>query len=752
VINNVEVVRDVPLWKKPMLNSTKRSISLGVRLISIVVVLVTFILTGIGALQYSRTQTLYTKLVEEGLDAACVRMTQNLGGPLWTFNKEQTTNVLNSEMAQDALVAVVVRMGTDRTVFAGAKKTDAGQVGPISDEGALSKNLLQRHFDVPWEGNTIATGTVYYSLSSLKQTLHEQVVSTIVQTLVADLLLIVLIGLVLSGIVIRPLSALTAVANSVGSGNFAGGVVERAITALGDLAKKLHRDELKALTDTFNNMLVNLQARDAELEDHRKNLETLVAERTAALSKRTEEMRLVLDNVDEGLVLVAPDGTMAEERSAAFRRFFECAEDKVDACIFEDPKARAYFRLGFEQIAEDFMPMSVVLEQLPKQTRRGSSVFGLRYQPLMRDHECISVLFMIDDITDKLAVQQKDREQFEQIRVFERWMRDRNGFIEFFNEAHRLVAQVHDDRFASPEERLRVIHTIKGNASLFDVLTVAEVAHTLETMLADGEVAKAVENQASLVHAWDAFAKRVGLLIGEDLSERFELSRPELNDIINGLRKGLPSTEIIHRLVAITYEPMKLRFARIERQLRSLAGRLQKAPVECTIQGENVRLPPEQFLSFWSAFPHIVRNIADHGFETAEERERRGKPACNRVTLAVASGTQSIELTIADDGKGIAWDRVAEKAEALGMPHGTRRELVSALFSPGFSTASEVTAISGRGVGLAAIAVEVSKLNGTVSVESEPGQGTSFKFVFPAQNDSLISVIPLSVEPISAKY
>jgi two-component system, chemotaxis family, sensor kinase CheA len=736
-----------------MSNNTKCGISLGVRLISIIVVVVTLILAGIGALQYFRTRSVYTKLVDEGLNAACVRLSGNLGSPLWNFNREQTTEVLNAEMAQAALVAIAVHMGTDTKVFSGSAKTSAGRVEPIDDEAVLPRSLLKRTFEVPWEGNTIATGTVYYSLSSLQQTLHAQVVSTLVQALLTDLLLIVLISLVLSSIVVRPLGSLTGVANSVASGNFSGSVIERAVAALRDIAKKLHRDELFALTNTFDHMLVNLQARDTELESHRKNLEQLVADRTAALTKRNEEMRLVLDNVDEGLVLVSPDGTMSEERSAAFTRFFGNSALQVDACIFEDPKARTFFRLGYDQLADGFMPVTVVLDQLPKNAQRGSCVFGLRYQPLMQGDECSGVLFMINDITCELLAQRKDRDQYEQIRVFERWMRDRNGFVEFFNEARYLVEQIHNERYASPEERLRVIHTIKGNVSLFDVLSVADVAHALESALVAGEHEEANTLQADLVETWDAFAHRVALLIGDDLSERFELSRPELEDIISGLRGGQPTNEIVRRLVSITHEPMKLRFSRIEQQLRSLAKRLHKAPVECIMRGEMLRLPPDRFAPFWAVFPHVVRNVADHGFERLEERERLGKPTHNRVTLAAAIDAQNIELTVADDGHGVSWDRVAAKAENLGMPHATRKDLVNALFSPGFSTAEQVTAISGRGVGLSAIALEVSKLKGSVSLESEPNKGTQLRFTFPRseQSDARPSVIPVSMQPISTR-
>ena len=734
-----------------MTNDTQRATSLGTRLISIVVVVVTLILATTGAFQYFKTKSAYTKLVDEGQSAACVRLKGNLGGPLWNFNKEQASEVLSAEMAQDALVAVTVRMGTDEALFAGVMRTASGKLEPVADVKPIPRQLLTRNIDIPWEGNTIASSTVYYSLNSLEQTLRAQVVSTVAQMVVTDLLLIVLISLVLSGIVVKPLSTLTGVADKLASGSFSANVVDAAITELEAIAKKLHRDELGALTATFNHMLVNLQARDIELEDHRKNLERLVAERTAELTRRNAEMRLVLDNVDQGLVLVSPDGTMSKERSATFARCFGTSEQQIDACIFEEVKARAFFRLGYEQLTDGFMPVQVVLDQLPTTARRGTSVFGLRYQPLMQDDECTGVLFMINDITSNLEAQKRDREQYEQIRVFERWMRDRNGFVEFFNEAHKLVTQIHEGKFESANDKLRVVHTIKGNTSLFDVLSVADVAHTFESALVDNELDIAAAQEVALVDAWDAFSRRVSLLIGKDVSERYELSRPELEQIISGLRQGQPTNEIVRQLVSITYEPMKLRFARIEQQLSSLAKRLQKAPVEFSVQGEKLRLPPDRFAPFWAVFPHVVRNIADHGLERPEEREARGKPARNRVSLSAAADAQSIELTVRDDGNGVDWDTVTTKAKALGLPCATRRDLINALLAPGLSTAAQVSAISGRGVGLSAVALAVSKLNGTLDLESETGRGMCLRFVFPRSDlaQTRPSVIPLSTAPIS---
>jgi len=358
---------------------------------------------------------------------------------------------------------------------------------------------------------------------------------------------------------------------------------------------------------------------------------------------------------------------------------------------------------------------------------------------------------MIDEITCHLAAQKRDREQFEQIRVFERCMRDRTGFLEFFNETSKLAERVREELFESPEDRLRVIHTIKGNASLFDVLSVAEVAHSLETALIENDAESVASCRVGLLEAWNAFGERISLLFGDRTSDRYDLSRRDLESIITGLKNGQPTNEIVRKLVALTYEPVMLRLSRAEEQLHALSKRLEKAPVECVIEGEKLCLPPDQLAPFWAVFSHVVRNIADHGFERPEERRAHGKPPRNQVRLCALANAQGIEIEVSDDGHGVDWDRVTARAKRLGMPHATRQDLVSALFSPGFSTAEQVSAISGRGIGLSAVAVAVSELNGCFTFESEPGKGTHLKFSFPSPEQVALrpSVIPVSVAPLS---
>jgi chemotaxis protein histidine kinase CheA len=122
----------------------------------------------------------------------------------------------------------------------------------------------------------------------------------------------------------------------------------------------------------------------------------------------------------------------------------------------------------------------------------------------------------------------------------------------------------------------------------------------------------------------------------------------------------------------------------------------------------------------------------DHGVEPAEIRRRAGKVEAATVTLEARAEGAGVTILVSDDGRGIDWSAVKIRAEKAGLPTADHSALVEALFADGVSTAAEVTTISGRGVGLAAVREAVRGLLGSIEVTSVRGQGTSFTFRFPS--------------------
>src|SRR5262249_43189150 len=155
-----------------------------------------------------------------------------------------------------------------------------------------------------------------------------------------------------------------------------------------------------------------------------------------------------------------------------------------------------------------------------------------------------------------------------------------------------------------------------------------------------------------------------------------------------------------------------------------LARRLGKAELDVELRDNGLRIDGDRFAPLWSALIHTVRNAVDHGIETTAVRVARGKPVRARMTLTTELHNGELVIEIRDDGAGIDWAAVAERARAMGLPAATRRDLIDAMLGQGLSTASEVTQTSGRGLGMRALRATCAELGGRVELTSDLGSGT----------------------------
>ncbi|MCX6619941.1 MAG: chemotaxis protein CheW [Acidobacteria bacterium] len=132
---------------------------------------------------------------------------------------------------------------------------------------------------------------------------------------------------------------------------------------------------------------------------------------------------------------------------------------------------------------------------------------------------------------------------------------------------------------------------------------------------------------------------------------------------------------------------------------------------------------------------HMIRNSLDHGIESPSDRTRAGKPEAGKLRLSACHQAGNIVIEIADDGRGLDRQRIQRKAVERGLIAPdiqlTDTEIYNLIFQPGFSTAEQVTEISGRGVGMDVVRKQVSKLRGRIDIQSAPGQGTLFSLRLP---------------------
>ena len=503
----------------------------------------------------------------------------------------------------------------------------------------LGEDLLEVAMPVRGEERE-PVGTIRYGLSTkrMQDALVAAQIDASVQ-LRRSLLLIgaivcfsTLFGLLLSRIqavrITRPVSDLTEAARKLASG-------DRTVRV------SIHSgDELEALGGSFNRMVEELDASYSQLEEMNRTLEQKVQDRTAELATKNRDMRLVLDNVDQGFVTLSMHGVMAVERSRVVDVWFGENRSAVAFWQFLEPYDRLFaheFELAWQQVEEDFLPLEVTLDQLPTRIAYGKTTFSLRFLPFYYQGEADGVLVVIADITEKLQKEREEAEQNELMQGFKRLMLDRSGFSNFVKESSEMIEQIRTPEGRDPVILKRTLHTLKGNSAVMGLSVVARLCHLLEDQLAEnGHMAK--DTLEELSGRWIAILGHIAAFTGVEKQRIIEVPHSEYAALVSRLSTETQG-EILNQLLSWQLEPITKPFERLAEQARALAHRLGRGEVNVAIDGGGVRLDPETWSPFFSTLVHVVRNAIDHGIEPSAERLRAGKPAVGTLRLkAVASG------------------------------------------------------------------------------------------------------------------
>ena len=208
-----------------------------------------------------------------------------------------------------------------------------------------------------------------------------------------------------------------------------------------------------------------------------------------------------------------------------------------------------------------------------------------------------------------------------------------------------------------------------------------------------------------------------------------DLSLRSVSEEIERLAGEMRDTMMVLRMV-----PVSTLFGRFRRLILDLANETGKA-IELVTEGETTEVDKTVIERLFDPLVHIIRNSCDHGLERAEDRLAAGKPASGLIRLSAHQAGGEVLITITDDGRGIDRERVRAKAEANGLIQPgqvvSEDELLGMIFHPGFSTAVQVTNLSGRGVGMDVVKRTIESLRGSIDVKSLAGQGSTITLRIP---------------------
>ncbi|GJL57172.1 MAG: chemotaxis protein CheA [Nitrospirales bacterium] len=238
--------------------------------------------------------------------------------------------------------------------------------------------------------------------------------------------------------------------------------------------------------------------------------------------------------------------------------------------------------------------------------------------------------------------------------------------------------------------------------------------------------------------------------LGNGLEEQDEIN-PALRELnVTLAQLNLVTSDLQLAVMKTRMVPIRKVFSRFPRLVRDLAGKLGKQ-VRLELVGEDTEVDKSVADELSDPLVHLVRNCLDHGLETAVDRKKHGKNSEGYVRLSAQQEGNSIVIRIEDNGRGLQVDKIAEKALEKGLvPQAeleamSPREIMNLIFLPGFSTADQVSDVSGRGVGMDVVRTNISRMNGSLELDSDPGQGSRVTIKLPL-TVAIIQALMVEVE------
>jgi light-regulated signal transduction histidine kinase (bacteriophytochrome) len=452
-----------------------------------------------------------------------------------------------------------------------------------------------------------------------------------------------------------------------------------------------------------------------------------IREKSRLLDAARRQIQLVLDATGAGLVSVARDGRLLEERSRAFSTWFPGATGRPriwDVLFADDERAARDFEVSWEQLATNTLPFEVCVDQMCRRTTHDGRSFELDFKEVREGGELTSILVTLEDITALAAARRAARDAAEGQAIVAMALHDARGLGRALAELSALSRAARDD--ASPADAMRALHTLKGNAGVLGFLALRELCHEVEDRVTahDDGISASADDMDAVDEEIARIIGRVHELAGGDPFGRVEVPIGVLEGAIDRLEHGGTASDALAELKLWALEPASRQLGQLAARARSQA-RVSHKKIEVVVVDGGVRVDAELFEPLWGALAHAVSNAVDHGIEDEALRIERGKAAAGRILLSAADGGDGwLTLEVSDDGGGVDLDAARLAAARHGLPSATRADVLEALFADRVSTRGEVTSTSGRGVGLAALRDTCVRLGGGVSIETTPGLGT----------------------------
>jgi len=509
-----------------------------------------------------------------------------------------------------------------------------------------------------------------------------------------------------------------------------------------------------------------IQSLNAELKNQNAILDSLVEE-------KTRDIRSIMKNIKQGIFTVLGEGVRIGNEFSDHLRSMVAAPDlkggEAIEKIFENSDL-SHDRL--DQIktvlsnaaGEDSMAFDVNSHLLPRELRlkrsNGSRLLELDWNAIENDStgEVDKVLVSLRDVTDLRLLQEESRRNQEELELIGEVLNvpteKFDGLIHSCEKFLRdcLHQLTHDD--IDSHRLFRNMHTIKGVARSYGLTHLADAAHHAEEIYALVRLGQKVD-----MHRLIQAGEEVGVLLkrydtvhrtklgrkghGEDmlLVDRSVLAENMASlrnlDLTDLSRDAQHRVEHLSRLfMTLVYMPLPKLLKELLGDLPRLAAELGKENPELVFRDPGISIKHDAYDLFRNTFTHLLRNALDHGLESSEARRNRGKATRGRIVVELRLDESLLEIYVGDDGRGLNLPAIQKSAQQRGLIASDAMlsdyDLANLIFEPGLSTKEQVTAVSGRGVGLDAVKNFLEQYNGDIDIQLGPrtasSEGVPFRF------------------------
>jgi two-component system chemotaxis sensor kinase CheA len=545
----------------------------------------------------------------------------------------------------------------------------------------------------------------------------------------------------------------------------------------GDFSAKVEintSDEIQILGNTFNlmsteiqNLLKNKQELIEKLEDYNKNLEQMVAQRTLELKQANDFMALMVNSLDQGLLVFDEDLSCHPTFTKACIPIFGVSPlDKTIPEVLgiidetEISKLKQWSKILFNEMI--LYESAVALG--PKKKITGSSYTDdefkyvqIDYYPMRDDSEkIINIVMIVTDKTTEIQATEKAKEKEAYVSMILKILNNKTQFESFISEVESIFEQF-NSAYSIAENKIEfdlcmiLFHTLNGGFGLYSMTNLQMQAREYETEISKlkdsspdpADYIPFLENHVETLKT-EFYNFRVNLdqLIGtkftanESVSEVPRSKILELKNLINQTSNTELNNFYNYHFVKV---PVINYFKAYDDLCKVISYKINKNFSGLKFENADLKIEAEPLLEFFNVLVHLFRNCLDHGIELPQTRIDAGKDPAGQIALnfnLIEAENQSLfSLVIQDDGAGINPDIIRARYTKLNpnddISNLSDKEIIFKIFDPFFSTRDEVSAFSGRGVGMSAIKEVVDKLNGQIEIESHVGKGTIFSFLIP---------------------